>query len=173
MGVAAVIVALVLHAQAQRVAALAARPVWPAEGTITAPFGVDGTRWHPGIDIGELRTLTVRAAQGGVVDEVGEPTGFEGYGNIVEIKVGKFDELYARLAAWNVKIGEKVRTGEDIATAGCTGFCTGTHLHFEVRYDGQAVSPLLTVLRPFVSSTPVPVDTALRDAEREIGRAHV
>jgi len=158
MGVAAVIVALVLHAQAQRAQQLAlrARPVWPAQGAITSPFGRDGYRWHPGIDIGSLRSLTVRAAQSGVVEKVGEPAGFEGYGNIVEVKAGPYDELYAHLASWRVHVGEQLRAGEHIATAGCTGSCTGTHLHFEVRYKGEAVSPFLTVLRPLVSKRPAP-----------------
>jgi murein DD-endopeptidase MepM/ murein hydrolase activator NlpD len=33
----------------------------PADGTITSPFGRDGYRWHPGLDIGILRSLDVRA----------------------------------------------------------------------------------------------------------------
>jgi len=154
MGVAAVIAALVLHAQAQRAHQLALRPVWPAQGTITSPFGRDGYRWHPGIDIRMLRSLTVRAAQPGVVERVGYATGFEGYGNIVEIRVGRFEELYAHLSAWRVHVGQRVWAGEHIATAGCTGSCTGTHLHFEVRLRGVAVSPLGTVLRPLVAVRP-------------------
>ena len=38
---------------------------WPAKGTITGPFGHDGARPHPGIDIGILRSLRVRAAAPG------------------------------------------------------------------------------------------------------------
>ena len=152
MGFAAIIVALVLHSHAQRVQhALVDRPVWPAVGAITSPFGDDNGRWHPGIDIGSLRSLTVRAAQGGVVENVGTPPGFEGYGYIVEIKAGPYDELYAHLASWQVKIGQRVQEGAPIGVAGCTGYCTGTHLHFEVRYGKTPVSPLSTVLRPRVS----------------------
>jgi murein DD-endopeptidase MepM/ murein hydrolase activator NlpD len=154
MGVATFIVALVLHAQAQRVHQLALRPVWPAQGTITSPFGRDGYRWHPGIDIGTLRSLTVRAAQAGVVERVGYATGFEGYGNIVEVRAGRFEELYAHLSAYRVRVGQRVWAGERIATAGCTGWCTGTHLHFEVRLRGVPVSPLGTVLRPLITSRP-------------------
>jgi murein DD-endopeptidase MepM/ murein hydrolase activator NlpD len=154
MGVATFIVALVLHAQAQRAHIAALRPRWPAQGTITSPFGRDGYRWHPGIDIGTLRSLTVRAAQGGVVERVGEPVGFSGYGNIVEVKAGPYEELYAHLASWHVRIGQQLSAGQPIAIAGCTGSCTGTHLHFEVRYRGQAVSPFLTVLRPLVTKRP-------------------
>jgi murein DD-endopeptidase MepM/ murein hydrolase activator NlpD len=114
---------------------------WPALGTITAPFG-DG-RGHPGVDIGMLRSLDVRAAQPGRVLAVGETTGFEGYGNIVEVAVGQgYVALYAHLAAWRVRIGEEVFAGQRLGTAGCTGWCTGTHLHFELRRDGTPVDPL-------------------------------
>lgn len=168
MGVAAIIVALVLHAHAGRtLQAVPAEPVWPATGTITSPFGNDNGRYHPGIDIGMLRSLTVRAADPGVVENVGEPAGFYGYGNIVEVRYGKYDELYAHLSSWHVKVGQTVYAGEPMAIAGCTGFCTGTHLHFEVRLHGIAVSPLLTVLRPLVAPhrLPIAAKTALREAE--------
>ena len=37
-----------------------------------------------------------------------------------------------------VHVGEAVRRGELLGIAGCTGYCTGTHLHFEVRENGVA-----------------------------------
>jgi len=116
---------------------------WPASGTVTSPFGYDGGRRHPGLDIGILRSLTVRAAQPGRVMAVGEQTGFEGYGNVVEVALGDgYVALYAHLAAWNVRAGQQVLTGQHLGTAGCTGSCTGTHLHFELRHDGEPVNPL-------------------------------
>jgi len=126
-----------------------AQPVMPAEGTITSPFGHDGARWHPGIDIGVLRSLTVRAAVSGRVVLVGEVQGYEGYGNVVVVDSRGYQEIYAHLAAWRVHAGQSVVPGQDIATAGCTGSCTGTHLHFEVRKNGEAVSPFATLLRRF------------------------
>jgi murein DD-endopeptidase MepM/ murein hydrolase activator NlpD len=114
---------------------------WPAQGTITTPFGADGG--HPGIDIGILRTRAVTAAQAGKVVAVGEPRGFEGYGNIVEIADGHgYMSLYAHLAGWRVRVGEQVWPGQRLGTAGCTGWCTGTHLHFEMRHEGRPVDPL-------------------------------
>src|SRR5207247_10405474 len=56
---------------------------WPADGTITSPFGADGYRWHPGLDIGILRSLDVRAAAPGDVTRVGYMPGYAGYGAIV------------------------------------------------------------------------------------------
>ena len=154
MGVAALITALVLHAHAlQHRQQVLAQPVWPAQGTITSPFGRDGYRTHPGIDIGILRSLAIRAAVPGRVVKVGRPRGFEGYGNVVIVRSRGFDELYGHLAGWRVRVGQRVRAGQRIGTAGCTGWCTGTHLHFEVRRRlmSHAVSPLTTVLRPLLA----------------------
>lgn len=117
--------------------------VWPADGTITSPFGNAEGRHHPGIDIGMLRSLTVRAAQPGRVIAVGTPSGFEGYGNLVEVQLGEgHTALYAHLASWQVRVGEVVAAGQRLGTAGCTGWCSGTHLHFELRHNGTPVSPL-------------------------------
>jgi murein DD-endopeptidase MepM/ murein hydrolase activator NlpD len=117
---------------------------WPAQGTVTAPFGSDGGRSHPGIDIGILNSLVIRAAEPGRVIAVGAASGFEGYGNLVEIDLGGgYIALYAHLAGWRVRVGDEVAAGQRIGTAGCTGWCTGTHLHFELRRRGQAVNPLV------------------------------
>ena len=114
--------------------------VWPAQGTITQPFRAGG---HPGVDIGILRSLAVRAAAPGRVTLVGTPTGYEGYGTIVAVDVGGgYTALYARLSQYAVHRNDEVDAGERIGTAGCTGWCTGTHLHFEVRLNGQAVDPM-------------------------------
>ena len=116
---------------------------WPAQGTVTSPFGNDGGRWHPGIDIGILRSSAVRAAEPGRVVAVGERRGFEGYGNLVKVSLGNgWVALYAHLAGWRVRVGEHVAAGQRLGTAGCTGWCTGTHLHFELRRFGRPVDPL-------------------------------
>ena len=117
--------------------------VWPANGPITSPFGNDNGRWHPGLDIGMLRSLTIRAAAPGIVTDVGVPPGYAGYGNVVVVRIWPgFDALYAHLSSWHVHVGESVFAGEPIAVAGCTGWCTGTHLHFELRQSARPVNPL-------------------------------
>ena len=114
--------------------------LWPAQGSITTPFSLGG---HPGIDIGILRSLRITAAAEGRVLRVGEPRGFEGYGRIVLVEVGGgYTTLYAHLSRAWVHPGEIVEAGQGLGVAGCTGYCTGTHLHFEVRLHGQAVSPM-------------------------------
>jgi len=112
---------------------------WPARGSVTTPF----SSFHPGIDIGILRSTAVRAAEPGRVVAVGTPRGYEGYGNLVKISLGRgWVALYAHLAGWRVAPGERVAAGQRLGTAGCTGWCTGTHLHFELRHFGRPVDPL-------------------------------
>src|SRR5207302_9591698 len=74
---------------------------WPAEGTITSPFGRDGYRWHPGLDIGILRSLDVRAAADGVVASTGYVTGYDGYGDhvVLEHRYGYFNLTALQLRA--------------------------------------------------------------------------
>jgi murein DD-endopeptidase MepM/ murein hydrolase activator NlpD len=116
---------------------------WPAEGTITSPFGQDGYRWHTGLDIGILRSLDVRAASAGVVTKVGYLPGYDGYGNVVVVALGGgFSTLYAHLSRPLARPGQEVGPGELLGIAGCTGWCTGTHLHFELRYRGRPMNPL-------------------------------
>lgn len=129
-----------VHRSAHRRLSHALVFAWPALGTITTPF-IPGQ--HEGIDIGSLRSLDVTAAHAGRVIHVGYTTGFEGYGQIVDVEIEPgVETLYAHLAAMDVRIGQFVRPGERLGTAGCTGMCTGTHLHFEVRMNGTPVNPL-------------------------------
>ena len=117
---------------------------WPAQGTVTRGFGWDATmsEWHSGVDIGSLRSLDVVAAAPGVVEATGYVSGYEGYGKIVLVDLGGgLETLYAHLDSVAVPVGAVVATGEHLGEAGCTGYCTGTHLHFEVRQGGVAIDP--------------------------------
>jgi len=121
---------------------------WPALGTVTSPFGRDGYRWHPGLDIGTLRSLTVRAASSGRVVEAGYVPGYDGYGNLVVVDLGdRYTALYAHLAEPLVHTGQRLVRGERLGIAGCTGWCTGTHLHFELRFRNRAVDPTFLFAR--------------------------
>ena len=141
----AVVLALAAPAFARPVTSTVTAPpllsfVWPAQGTITTPFIPYG---HDGIDIGMLRSLTVRAAAAGVVELVGYPVGYEGYGNVIVVRIAPtITAIYAHLSSYSVKPGDKVIAGQAIGIAGCTGMCTGTHLHFEVRISGTPVDPM-------------------------------
>ena len=68
--------------------------------------------------------------------------GYDGYGAIVAVqhRYG-YSTLYAHLSQPLVHPGQHVFTGQKIGIAGCTGWCTGTHLHFELRYRGIPLDP--------------------------------
>lgn len=115
---------------------------WPAAGTMTDGYGPRWGRMHLGVDVGILSSLDVRAATSGTVNAAGWLTGYEGYGNVVTIDTGKgFSLLYAHLAEARVVPGQWLDAGDPVGIAGCTGSCTGTHLHFELREHGVPIDP--------------------------------
>ena len=58
------------------------------------------------------------------------------------VDVGRhYANLYAHLSRFSVRPGDEVIAGQPIGVAGCTGWCTGTHLHFELRFRGTPVDP--------------------------------
>jgi murein DD-endopeptidase MepM/ murein hydrolase activator NlpD len=120
---------------------------WPATGTITSPFGQDGYRWHSGLDIGMLQSLAINAAAPGVVTEVGYVPSYAGYGSVVAVAHGAgYSTLYAHLSRPLVRRGQSVWQDDRIGIAGCSGWCTGTHLHFELRYQGVPIDPSLLIV---------------------------
>jgi murein DD-endopeptidase MepM/ murein hydrolase activator NlpD len=118
--------------------------LWPAQGTVTSRFGEwRGSHRHAGIDIGMLRTLRLRAASAGVVKRTGYVPGYDGYGKIVLLDLpGPYTALYAHLSNVRVRPGQRVRKGQRLGLAGCTGSCSGTHLHFEMKRRGVQLNPL-------------------------------
>lgn len=115
---------------------------WPADGTMTDDYGPRWGRMHLGLDIGILASLELRAATGGTVTAAGWLPGYGGYGNVVTVDAGGgFSLLYAHLAQAYVVPGQWLNAGDPIGQAGCTGSCTGTHLHFELREHGVPVDP--------------------------------
>ena len=120
--------------------------LWPAAGPITSGYGyrihpIFGTRLlHTGVDIGAPYGAPVVAADSGSVVYAGA---MSGYGNVVMIDHGGgISTLYGHLSAFSVSVGQSVSRGGPIASVGCTGYCTGPHLHFEVRINGAPVDPM-------------------------------
>jgi murein DD-endopeptidase MepM/ murein hydrolase activator NlpD len=69
--------------------------------------------------------------------------GYGGYGNAVVIDHGGgLATLYAHQSSLAVSNGQKVEKGQVIGYVGCSGFCTGPHLHFETRERGVPVDPM-------------------------------
>ncbi|HUQ21835.1 MAG TPA: M23 family metallopeptidase [Gaiellaceae bacterium] len=115
---------------------------WPAAGTVTDGYGPRWGRMHSGIDIGILTRLDVHAATSGTVTASGWLEGYEGYGNVVTVDSGSgYSTLYAHLSASHVVPGQWLEEGDSIGRAGCTGSCTGTHLHFELRLNDVPIDP--------------------------------
>ena len=119
--------------------------VWPVSGEITSPFGwrshpIFGSQiFHSGIDIGAEYGTPIVAAQNGVVIEAGW---IGGYGNTVMIDHGGgVVSLYGHNQSLAVDVGQNVTQGQVIAYCGSTGNSTGPHCHFEVRLNGEPVSP--------------------------------
>jgi murein DD-endopeptidase MepM/ murein hydrolase activator NlpD len=139
---ASLVIAPVASARIDNAARL--QMVWPASGTVTSHFGEwRGNHRHDGIDIGMLRTLRLRAVTSGVVRKTGYAAGYAGYGKVVVLDLpGPYTALYAHLSNVGVKRGQHVRKGQRRGLAGCTGHCSGTHLHFEIKRAGVSVNPM-------------------------------
>jgi murein DD-endopeptidase MepM/ murein hydrolase activator NlpD len=113
---------------------------WPLSGPITSPFGLRWGTLHPGLDIGVPTGTPIHAAGPGTVVWCGW---MSGYGNLVMIDHHNgLATLYGHQSRIAASCGEQVSTGTLIGYVGCTGFCTGPHLHFEVRVNGSPVDPL-------------------------------
>ena len=109
---------------------------------ITSKFGPRRRRMHNGIDVKVYIGDTIRAAFGGKVRMVK----FErrGYGKYVVIRHDNgLETVYGHLSKQMVKEDQYVEAGEVIGLGGNTGRSTGSHLHFETRFLGQAINPAL------------------------------
>lgn len=97
---------------------------------------------HYGVDItgGGFYGTPIYAARAGTV--IVSDYMASGYGYYVMIDHGDgYVSLYGHNSQLLVSVGETVSKGQLIAYAGSTGFSSGAHLHFEIRYNGSAVDP--------------------------------
>nr|HEX4314963.1 M23 family metallopeptidase [Kofleriaceae bacterium] len=101
------------------------------------------TRYHSGADFRSKPGTPVLAAGDGVVVFAGWQGG---YGNIVYVDHGGgVITRYAHMRRIIAKKDTVVVAGQELGEVGSTGRATGPHLHFEVRIDGHAVSPVLAM----------------------------
>lgn len=113
---------------------------WPVGGVVTSPFGPRWGRMHEGIDIGAPTGSSIGAAAGGVVISAGYDGG---YGNAVIVDHGGgLVTLYGHMNEILTSTGAQVSTGQLLGTVGCTGSCTGPHVHFETRVNGIPYDPM-------------------------------
>ena len=114
--------------------------VLPAPGYVTSPYGWRRYRMHKGTDIKVQIGDSIRAAWSGQVRIVGwDPRGY-GYYVVIRHDNG-LETIYGHLSRPLVDEYEKVPAGFVIGLGGNTGRSTGSHLHWEIRYLGEAMNP--------------------------------
>ena len=126
----------------------------PVAGTITSQFGhrVDPITGevssHTGTDIACAEGTPILAAADGIVTVANGLDSWGGsYGYYIQIDHGGgIETLYAHCSSICVTPGQQVQAGQVIGYVGHTGRATGSHLHFEVRANGNRVNPLQNFL---------------------------
>ena len=122
--------------------------IWPVHGPVTSEYGDRWGGFHSGIDIGAVIGTPIAASKTGVIVYAGWNDG--GYGNLVLIDHGNgFATAYGHQSSVAVSVGQVVNQGQTIGYVGCTGNCSGQHLHFEVRVNGSPQNP-----RSYVAGSP-------------------
>ncbi len=107
---------------------------------MTSDFGFRGSRWHYGVDLDLETGDSVKAAFDGVV-RISKWDG-SGYGNYLLVRhYNGIETLYGHMQKALVTPGTFVKAGQLIGWGGSTGRSSGSHLHFEVRYEGNPIDP--------------------------------
>ena len=108
--------------------------------TISSYFGMRWGTLHTGVDLAAPYGTKIYASDGGTVTFAG----WKGsYGYLVIISHGGlYETYYAHCSKILVSAGENVYQGQNIALVGSTGYSTGPHCHFEIRYNGTPYNPL-------------------------------
>lgn len=111
--------------------------VLPFKGNVTSEFGWRKRRPHYGTDIDLETGDSVVAAFDGMV-RIAKLN--RSYGNVVIVRHNNgLETVYAHLSKILVEAGQKVEAGQMLGLGGNTGHSYGSHLHFEMRYLGQAI----------------------------------
>jgi murein DD-endopeptidase MepM/ murein hydrolase activator NlpD len=113
----------------------------PAVGDFTSAYGGRWGKVHLGIDIAGPIGTPILAAADGVVKDAGPASGFGQWVRLVHDD-GTIT-VYGHVDTYNVRAGQRVQAGQQIARMGNRGESTGSHLHFEVwNPAGQKINPL-------------------------------
>jgi len=113
---------------------------WPTPLHYLSGYDYSPSLGHPAIDIAGDTGHSITASDSGVIVYAGWNEW--GYGLTVVIDHGNnWQTLYAHLSQVNVQCGQAVYQGNLIGLMGCSGNCSGSHLHFEVRYGDGFVNP--------------------------------
>lgn len=111
---------------------------WPVPGGEITQYYSSA---HLALDIAAPAGSRVIASDDGVVTWAGWRN--NGGGLVVVVDHGNgIVTAYNHLGVIRVAVGQPVSRGQRIANVGCTGNCTGPHVHFEVIVGGVIVNPL-------------------------------
>jgi hypothetical protein len=107
---------------------------------ITSDFGLRRASWHYGVDFRVKVGTPVYSVFDGVVRIAGYDR--RGFGRFVVIRhKNGFETLYGHLSSFSVQLAQELKAGDIIGKGGNTGRSTAPHLHFEMRYSGNAIDP--------------------------------
>ena len=123
-------------------------------------------RLHSGIDMTAPKGTPIYATGDGVVRIAGRSSeGYSGYGIVALVDHGYgFQTLYAHMQSVKVRVGQKVKRGEQIGTVGSSGMSSGNHLHYEVIQNGKKVDPVYYF---FNDLTPAEYEDVLEQARQD------
>jgi murein DD-endopeptidase MepM/ murein hydrolase activator NlpD len=115
-------------------AARAPKVVLPTQGRLTTCYCKRWGQMHYGIDLAAPLGTPIYAAVDGVVLRAGPASGF---GNAVYIQDADGDvHIYGHMRYYDVRAGDIVHAGDQIAKVGNQGQSTGPHLHYEIHRGG-------------------------------------
>lgn len=113
--------------------------VHPVNSDVNSGFGYRKGRYHFGVDLDiEYGEPIYNSFDGKVRVAKYSPT----YGNVVVVRhYNGLETVYSHLSDFSVDKGDEIRAGTTVGLGGNTGRSTGTHLHYEVRFQGEPVDP--------------------------------
>jgi murein DD-endopeptidase MepM/ murein hydrolase activator NlpD len=114
---------------------------WPTPWSArpSSHFGPRRRRFHYGLDLALPTGEPIYAAFDGVV-RISKRN--KSYGHLVIIHhANGLETYYAHMSERHVSAGDQVKSGDIIGLCGNTGRSRGSHLHFEIRYMGNAINP--------------------------------
>lgn len=120
----------------------------PSKGTIGSRFGPreaptpGASTFHKGVDWSAGCGAPIYATNSGQVISAGPASGF---GHWIQVDHGEgvistYGHMYA--GGLKVRVGDTVKSGQQIADEGSDGVSTGCHLHFEIARNGEKVDPI-------------------------------
>jgi murein DD-endopeptidase MepM/ murein hydrolase activator NlpD len=121
-------------------AARAPKTVLPTQGRLTTCYCMRWGQMHYGLDLAAPLGTAIYAAADGVVLKAGRVSGF---GNAVYIQDADGNvHIYGHMRYYDVRAGQIVHAGDQIAKVGNEGYSTGPHLHYEIHRGGMDGRPL-------------------------------